>query len=70
VGSATGGAFVAPQAGDPAVSTQSAAKGDIIPLGATRVYQVYYRDANATFCPAPMGSLFNVSNAVAIAWGA
>ena len=37
-----------------------------IPLGATRIYQVYYRDPNLGFCPG--GG--NVTNAVAIAWGA
>jgi len=39
-------------------------------LGTTRNYQVFYRDANATFCPPPSGSTFKVSNAIAIAWGA
>jgi Tol biopolymer transport system component len=62
---AVGGTISAPQAGDPPISTRSAALGDTIPLGATRAYQVYYRDANLGFCPAG----FNASNAIAIAWG-
>lgn len=69
VKSASGGVVTAPQAGDPSVSARSAALGDPIPLGATRDYQVYYRDANPTFCPAPAGSTFNASGAVEIVWG-
>jgi hypothetical protein len=67
--SAVGGVVVAPQAGDPTVSARSGALGDAIPLGATRNYQTYYRDANAAFCPDPPGSTFNISNALAIPWG-
>jgi hypothetical protein len=63
---AIGGTISAPQAGDPSISTRSSALGDTIPLGATRAYQVYYRDPNLGFCPAG----FNASNAIAIAWGA
>lgn len=66
---ALNGVVTAPQSGDPTVSARSAALGDPISLGATRCYQVYYRDSSATFCPAPLGSTFNVSNAIAIAWG-
>jgi hypothetical protein len=69
VKSASGGLVTAPQSGDPSVSARSAALGDPIPLGATREYQVYYRDSNASFCPNPQGGSFNVSNAIAIAWG-
>jgi Tol biopolymer transport system component len=63
---AVGGVMTAPQTGDPTISARSAALGDTIPLGATRIYQVYYRDANLTFCPGG----FNTTNAIAIAWGA
>jgi hypothetical protein len=66
---ASGGVVTAPQAGDPSVSARSAALGDPIPMGATRNYQVFYRDPNASFCPNPPGSTFNVSNAVAVVWG-
>jgi Tol biopolymer transport system component len=62
---AIGGVMTAPQAGDQSISVRSAMLGDAIPLGATRAYQVYYRDPNLVFCPGG----FNVTNAVAIAWG-
>jgi hypothetical protein len=38
-------------------------------MGATRYYQVFYRDPNVTFCPDPPGGTFSVSNAVAVLWG-
>ena len=66
---ASGGALTAPQPGDPSVSARSAALGDPLAPGATRVYQVYYRDPDPGFCPAPQGSTFNATNAVAVAWG-
>ena len=69
VKSASGGVVIAPQPGDPSISARSAALGDPIPLGATRNYQVYYRDASPSFCPNPPGSTFNVSGAIAVAWG-
>jgi hypothetical protein len=50
------------------ISARSAALGDEILAGETRVYQVYYRDSSLTFCPAPMGSTFNVSQALRILW--
>jgi Tol biopolymer transport system component len=68
VRAASNGSITAPQAGDPPVSARSAALGDPIPFGATRIYQVYYRDPNASFCPDPQGGTFNVSNAAAIVW--
>lgn len=68
VHAAVNGSITAPQAGDASVSARSAALGDPIPFGATRIYQVYYRDPNASFCPDPPGGTFNVSNAVAIVW--
>jgi len=70
VHNAAGGAVSAPQASDAPIPVRSASLGDPIPLGATRVYQVYYRDAAASFCPQPNGSTFNVSSAIATAWGA
>jgi hypothetical protein len=33
-----------------------------------RAYQVYYRDPDAAFCPAPAGNTFNVSNGVQLVW--
>jgi Pro-kumamolisin, activation domain len=65
---ASGGVVVAPGSGDMGVRARSAALGDTIPSGSTRYYQVYYRDANATFCPAPTGGTFNISNAYQITW--
>jgi hypothetical protein len=47
----------------------SSALGDTLPIGTTCVDQVYYRDPNAGFWPAPPGGFFNVSNAIAVAWG-
>jgi hypothetical protein len=63
---AIGGVISAPQSGDPTISARSAVLGDTIPIGATRIYQVYYRDPNLAFCPGG----FNVTHAIAIAWGA
>jgi hypothetical protein len=67
---AAGGVLTVPRGVDESLSARSASRGDRIPLGATRNYQVYYRDPNASFCPNPSGGTFNVSNAIAIAWGA
>ncbi len=51
------------------ISSRSAALGDVLQPGDLRVYQVYYRDPDPNFCPPPLGSTFNVSNAVEIVWG-
>ncbi len=64
----SGGVATAPQGSDPSVSARSAALGDPIPLGATRHYQTYYRDAEPAFCPSPFGSTWNVSNALSAVW--
>ena len=69
VKSAVAGTVVAPGTGDPSITARSAALGDAIGLGATRVCQVHYRDGAPGFCPAPAGSSFNATNAVAVAWG-
>jgi Tol biopolymer transport system component len=66
---AVGGAVSMPQGADLAISVRSAAAGDVIQAGSTRSYQIYYRDPSTTFCPSPNGSTFNISNAIAIAWG-
>jgi len=68
VKSASGGVASAPGAADPSVRTQSAALGDTIPAGATRVYQAYYRDANPGFCASPQGNTFNISSALSVRW--
>jgi hypothetical protein len=65
---AFGGTVSAPGGGDLSITAQSAALGDVIPVGAKRYYQVYYRDPNLTFCPNPPGNSWNVSGAVAVTW--
>jgi hypothetical protein len=66
--SAVGGTVAMPQGSDLSVSARSAAMGDPITAGSVRIYQVYYRDPSATFCSAPAGGTFNISNALALAW--
>jgi hypothetical protein len=68
VKSAVNGSTYYPQNGDPGIRNQSALLGDTIQPGAVRYYQVYYRDPNQSFCPAPQGNTWNVSNGVAIQW--
>jgi len=62
------GTITAPAGGDPSVTARSAALGDVIPPGATRYYQTYYRDASATFCPNPPGDTFNVTDGLIVVW--
>jgi Tol biopolymer transport system component len=61
-------ATTVPTLGGPSISSRSSALGDTIPTGATRHYQVYYRDASPSFCPPPAGSTFNISNGVSVTW--
>jgi hypothetical protein len=61
-------ATTVPTLGGPSISSRSSALGDTIPTGATRHYQVYYRDATPSFCPPPIGSTFNISNGVSVTW--
>jgi hypothetical protein len=68
VKSASGGVVSAPAPGDLSITAQSAALGDPVSPGSVRHYQVYYRDPNLTFCPAPQGNSFNVGNALRITW--
>jgi Tol biopolymer transport system component len=65
VKNASGGAVCAPAQGDPSITARSSALGAPIPPGATRFYQVYYRDPTATFCP---NETFNVTNGVRVGW--
>jgi hypothetical protein len=65
---AVNGVVSMPGAGDPSVTARSAALGDPIAPGSTRYYQVYHRDPAPGFCPAPLGSTFNVTNAYRITW--
>jgi choice-of-anchor B domain-containing protein len=66
--SASSGSATAPTGGDPSISARSAALGDPIAPGSTRYYQVYYRDANLSFCPAPQGDSWNVGNGLVVNW--
>jgi len=65
---ASAGVVIAPEAGEPSIRARSAALGDTIPAGATRAYQVYYRDPDPAFCPTPPGGTFNVSNGLLLVW--
>ncbi len=62
---ASGGAVGAPEAGDVTISARSAALGDPLTPGSTRVYQVYYRDPSTSFCP---GFTFNVTSGALVRW--
>jgi hypothetical protein len=66
--SAVGGIVSYPGMGNPSISARSAALGDPIPSGASRVYNTYYRDPNPSFCPAPIGSTFNSTQALLLVW--
>ena len=61
---ATGGALHLPPVGALSISARSAFLGDTIHAGELRVYQVYYRDPNLSFC----GAGFNVTGAVTVRW--
>jgi hypothetical protein len=65
---ASGGVVHYPGFGELSITARSAQLGDPIAPGATRYYQVYYRDPALSFCPAPPGNSWNVGNAVSIAW--
>jgi hypothetical protein len=65
---AVGGIASAPEPGDPSISSRSAAQGDPLFVGATRLYQVFYRDPSTAFCPNPPGNTWNISNARRIQW--
>ena len=69
VKSAVAGSITAPNlaAGDPTVSTRSAALGDVIQGGQSRWYLVYYRDPVVVGgCPAT--STFNATQTGQVAW--
>ena len=67
--SASAGSVVLPGGSDPTISARSAALGDEIQAGETRLYQIYYRDPDPAWCPMPTGSTFNATHAVSVAWG-
>lgn len=51
-------------AGTPSISSSSASLGWPIPAGATRYYQIYYRDP-AVFCTA---ATYNLTNGMTVVW--
>lgn len=65
---AIGGFAQYPEGAQPTIQARAAALGAPIPPGAERVYQVYYRNAAAAFCPPPGGATFNATNGVRIVW--
>jgi hypothetical protein len=65
---AINGVVTAPTGGDLSITARSAALGDPIAPGQTRVYQVYHRDPAPTFCAFPPGNTFNVSSGYRIQW--
>jgi hypothetical protein len=65
---AVSGVVIAPGPGDPSVTARSAALGDPLAPGTTRVYQTYYRDPAPSFCPSPNGNTFNVSSGYRLTW--
>ncbi len=62
------GSVSAPGPGEPAVSLRSALLGFPIATGSTLVYQLYYREVDATFCPTLPGLAWNSSAALAVVW--
>lgn len=54
--------------GDPTLRARSRALGDLLESGAIRFYQVYYRDSDPNFCPAPLGNTWNVSGGMSVLW--
>lgn len=69
VRAASNGTVVFPSGGDPSIFARSSALGGTIVPGSRRLYQVYYRDVSASFCPSPTGGTFNFSNALLVSWG-
>ena len=66
--SASGGTAVGPQGSDLPITVRSAQLNDPLAPGSVRHYMAYYRDGDASFCPSPVGSTFNATNAITIAW--
>jgi hypothetical protein len=68
VNATSGGTASVPPASGASISARSLALGDPIDAGTLRVYQMYYRDSNLAFCPAPLGNSWNVSNGLRVSW--
>jgi hypothetical protein len=65
---ASAGTATAPQGAEASVSARSAALGDTLSMGATRIYHTFYRDPDPAFCASPTGSTFNTSNGLRVIW--
>ena len=65
---AAGGVVAYPQGSDLSVSAQSAAKGDAIAAGNTRLYASYYRD-QTILGACTVADTFNVSQGQSVVWG-
>ena len=65
---ASAGSISVPRSSDPTVSERSSSLGDVIAPDDRRIYQVFYRDPVADFCPPPSGSSFNTTNALSVYW--
>ncbi len=65
---ASAGSVSVPRPSDPPISQRASALGDVIAPGDRRIYQVFYRDPVADFCPPPVGSSFNTTNALSVYW--
>jgi hypothetical protein len=68
VHNASNGQLLLPAAGDPSLSARSAALGDPLLPGATRHYQVVYRDPLPGGCPGTFSANVNSSNGYRIVW--
>ena len=66
---ASGGVASAPTGAELSVTARSAAVGDPLVVGSTRVYHTFYRDPDPAHCPAPVGNTFNTSNGLRVIWG-
>jgi len=65
---ASAGSISVPRPTDPRISERASDLGDVLAPGDRRIYQVFYRDPAANFCPPPAGSLFNTTNALSVYW--
>jgi YVTN family beta-propeller protein len=63
-----GGAAQFPGSGDPSISLRSAQLGDPFGPGSTRTYATYYRDPSVSFCAAPIGNTWNITNGLVLNW--
>ena len=62
------GASQYPASGDLPITQRSAQLGDSFGPGATRYYATYYRDSTLSFCAAPAGNSWNITNGLVVNW--